>query len=140
MVICLQRSADLHMAQLMSLPLTVSCFNKIQIGFTFLVPAHPGGPGKRAVKRVCASFTTAGRQRPLVSSRTGLANKRESVQFGEKAAYMTEQKLNDVRPVTVDVCCMARATSTSPSMMTDRCLSKHTTQTAPYYSTPCNSD
>ena len=53
MVICLQRGADLHMAQLMPLPLTVSCFSEIQIGFTFLVPAHPGGPGKRAVKRVC---------------------------------------------------------------------------------------
>jgi len=43
----------LHMAQLMPLPLTVSCFSKIEIGFTFLVPAHPGSPGKRAVKRVC---------------------------------------------------------------------------------------
>ena len=32
---------------------THSCFSKIQIGFTFLVPAHPGSPGKRAVKRVC---------------------------------------------------------------------------------------
>ena len=53
MVICLERDADLHMAQLMPLPLTVSCFSKIQIGFTFLVPAHPGSPGKRAVKRVC---------------------------------------------------------------------------------------
>ena len=53
MVICLERGADLHMAQLMPLPLTVSCFSKIQIGFTFLVPAHPGSPGKRAVKRVC---------------------------------------------------------------------------------------
>ena len=41
MVICLERGADcLHMAQLMPLPLTVSCFSKIQIGFTFLVPAH----------------------------------------------------------------------------------------------------
>jgi len=40
------------MAQLMPLPLTVSCFSKIQIGFTFLVPAHPGSPGQRAVKRV----------------------------------------------------------------------------------------
>jgi len=40
MVICLERRADLHTAQLMPLPLTVSCFNKIQIGFTFLVPAH----------------------------------------------------------------------------------------------------
>ena len=53
MVICLERGADLHMAQLMPLPLTVSCFSKIQIGFTFLVPAHLGSPGQRAVKRVC---------------------------------------------------------------------------------------
>jgi len=37
----------------MPLSLTVSCFSKIQIGFTFLVPAHLGSPGKRAVKRVC---------------------------------------------------------------------------------------
>ena len=41
-VICLERGANLHMAQLMLLPLTVSCFTIIQIGFTFLVPAHPG--------------------------------------------------------------------------------------------------
>jgi len=47
------RGADLLMARLMPLPLTVSCFSKIQIGFTFLVPAHPGSPGQRAVKRVC---------------------------------------------------------------------------------------
>ena len=53
MVICLERGADLHMAQLMPLPLTVSCFSKIQIGFTFLVLAHPGSLGKRAVERVC---------------------------------------------------------------------------------------
>jgi len=52
-VICLEQGADLHMAQLMLLPLTVSCFSKIQIGFTFLVPAHLGSPGQRAVKRVC---------------------------------------------------------------------------------------
>ena len=58
MVICLDRCADLHMAQLMPLPLTVSCFSKIQIGFTFLVPAHLGGPGKRAVKRVCVCVDT----------------------------------------------------------------------------------
>ena len=53
MVICLERNADLHMAQQMPLPLTVSCFSKIQIGFTFLVPAHLGSPGQRAIKRVC---------------------------------------------------------------------------------------
>ena len=47
------RNADLHMAQLMLLPLTVSCFSEIQIGIAFLVPAHPGSPGKRAIKRVC---------------------------------------------------------------------------------------
>jgi len=53
MVISLERDADLHTAQLMPLPLTVSCFSKIQIGFTFLVLALPGSPRKRAVKRVC---------------------------------------------------------------------------------------
>ena len=57
MVICLEQGADLHMAQLMPLPLTVSCFSKIQIGFTFLVPAHPGSPGQRAVKRVCVCLS-----------------------------------------------------------------------------------
>ena len=44
-VICLERGADLHMAQLMPLPLTVCCFSKIRIGFTSLVPAHVGSPG-----------------------------------------------------------------------------------------------
>ena len=53
MVICLERGADLHMFQLMPLPLTVSCFSKIQIGFAFLVPAHLGSPRKMAVKWVC---------------------------------------------------------------------------------------
>jgi len=57
-VICLERRADLRIAQLMPLPLTVSCFSKIQIGFTFLVPAHPGSPGKRAIKRVCVCVCT----------------------------------------------------------------------------------
>ena len=52
-VICLEQGADLHMVQLMPLPLTVSCFSKIQTGFAFLVPAHPGSSGQRAVKRVC---------------------------------------------------------------------------------------
>jgi len=53
MVICLERDADLHMAQPMPLPLTVSCFSKIRIGFTFLVSVHPGNPLKRSIKRVC---------------------------------------------------------------------------------------
>ena len=53
MVICLEQGADWHVAQLMPLPLTVSCFSEIQIGFAFLVPAHPGSTGQRDVKRVC---------------------------------------------------------------------------------------
>jgi len=52
-VICLERGEDLHMAQLMPLPLTVSCSSKIQIGFTYLVPANLGSPRQRAVKRLC---------------------------------------------------------------------------------------
>jgi len=45
-VVYLELGADLYMVLLMPLPLIVSCFSKIQIGFTFLVPAHPGSPGK----------------------------------------------------------------------------------------------
>jgi len=57
-VVCLERDADLHMSQLMPLPFTVSCFSEIQIGFTFLVPAYPGSPGKGPLNgcvRVCDS-------------------------------------------------------------------------------------
>ena len=59
MVIYLERDVGLHMTQLMPLPFTVSCFSKIQIGFTFLVPAHLGSPGKRAVKRVCVCVSAS---------------------------------------------------------------------------------
>ena len=61
-VICLELGADLHMAQLMPLSLPVSCFSKIQFGFAFLVPAHPGSPGKRAIKWVCVCV------RPVIQS------------------------------------------------------------------------
>jgi len=58
MVICLEQGADLHMAQLMPLPLTVSCFSKVQIGFTFLVPADLGSPGKEPLNGcVCVICT-----------------------------------------------------------------------------------
>ena len=50
-----ERGADLHMAQLMPQPLTVSCFSKIQICFTFLVLAHPRSPRQSAIKRVLLS-------------------------------------------------------------------------------------
>ena len=54
-VICVEQGADLHIAQLMPLPLTVS--GKIQIGFTFLVPTHLGSSGKRAINHVCVCVT-----------------------------------------------------------------------------------
>ena len=60
MVVCLDRGADLHMAQLMPLPLTVSCFSKIQNGFTFLVLARLGSPRQRAVRLVYVCVLTAG--------------------------------------------------------------------------------
>ena len=53
MVICLEQGADLHVAKLMPLPLTVSCFSKIQTGFTFLVTAHLSIPRQRAIKQLC---------------------------------------------------------------------------------------
>ena len=52
MVVCLEQGADLYIAQLMSQPLTVSSV-KYRLVFTFLVQAHLGSPGKRAVKSVC---------------------------------------------------------------------------------------
>jgi len=87
-VICLEQGADLHMTQLMPLPLTVSCFSKIQIGFTFLVPAHPGSHRKRAVKRVCVCLCPEAvknithfftRRQPQYHVSTGGANKEEEI-------------------------------------------------------------
>ena len=60
MVICLERGADLHMFQLMLLPLTVSCFSKIQIGFAFCYRLTwvvlEKGPLNGCVKRVCVAM------------------------------------------------------------------------------------
>ena len=66
MVICLEQGADLHMVQLIPLPLAFSCFSKIKIGFTFLVPVHPGSPGQRAVKWVCVRVRVRVRVRVCV--------------------------------------------------------------------------
>ena len=57
-VICLERGADLHTAQLMPLPLTVTCFSKMQTGFAFLVPAYLVSPRKRALNG-CVCVATA---------------------------------------------------------------------------------
>jgi len=78
------------MAQLMPLPLTVSCFSEIQIDFTFLAPAHPGSSGKRAVKWVCACVCVgAGSARRLTGS--------------EQGAVVTERQTVDELSVTVQV-------------------------------------
>jgi len=81
MVVCLERSGDLHMALLMALPLTVSCFSKIQIGFTFLVQAHPCSPGEMAIKRVYVCFN-------LQSRRCGV-----NVSFCSTLSYYTHSLL-----------------------------------------------
>ena len=97
-VICLERGAELHVAQLMPLPLTVSWFSKIQIRFTFLIPAHLGSPGKRAVKRVsvcsCLPAGTAG----IVCMYCCLCNCRASVCLSHPA----------------NACCFSRFAAVSP--------------------------
>jgi len=75
------------MAQLMPLPLTVSCFSKIQIGFTFLVPADPGSPGKRAVKRVCVCVGHVGTKYTLPRVRV-VDNGKEILSMNEVLSYM----------------------------------------------------
>jgi len=55
----------------MPLPLAVSCFSKIQIGFTSLVPAHLGSPGQRAIKRVWCSSSVTGALTLLVGRQEG---------------------------------------------------------------------
>jgi len=79
-VICMERDADLHTAQLMPLPLTVSCSSKIQIGFTFLVPAHLGSPGKKAVKRVCVSSSDTWTKSQHRATKVGVTHKMAWVQ------------------------------------------------------------
>jgi len=91
-VICLELGADLHVAQLMALPLTVSCFSKIQIGSTFLVPAHLGSPGKRAVKWMCVCVCV----RACVRARVCVMLQRLSISVGLmcSAAVHTRSILN----------------------------------------------
>ena len=87
MVVCLERGADLHMAQLMPLPLTVSCFSKIQIGFTFLVPAHPGSPGQSAVKRVCVCVCVCVRACVRACVRSCVRVRRVVTMYLERTSY-----------------------------------------------------
>ena len=99
------------LAQLMPLPLTVSCFSKIQIGFTFLIPAHPGSPGKRAVKRarvcvcvhVCIIF---GRfSFPIATMAPLLMELRPPADWNTVDPRTSARQLPPTRPSPARVCC-----------------------------------
>ena len=68
--ICLEQGADLHMAQLMPMPLTVSCFSKIQIGFAFWYRLTRVVPEKGAVKQGCVCVHTRWQTRTLLIQNT----------------------------------------------------------------------
>jgi len=89
MVICLEQGADLQMAQLMPLPLTVSCSSKIQIGFTFLVQADLGTPGKRPLNRcVCVCMKLTGHVAVLWCGReVQVTEEVENVSFDRYAGW-----------------------------------------------------
>ena len=115
MVICLERGADLHMALLMPLPLTVSCSSKIQIGFTVLVPADLGGPGKGPLNVcvcvcvcVCACIPI-GVVITVAGTRVNAAGSRYSTDTNESGASLaasgvTTCRIISGRPRTC-VCC-----------------------------------
>ena len=70
------------MFQLMPLPLTVSCFSKIKICFTFLVPAHQGSPGKRAIKTgVCVLLASSLRHKVVIEHREIFIQSQPYTQF-----------------------------------------------------------
>jgi len=81
------------MAQLMPLPLTVSCFSKIQIGFTFLVRAHPGSPSQKAVKRVCVCVCVC-----VCGARACVRVCVRAVESKKLQEYLTTEK---IKPMTV---------------------------------------
>ena len=55
MVICLERGADLHMAQLMPLPLTVSCFRLVLPFWYWLTWVVPDKVALNGCVCVCVS-------------------------------------------------------------------------------------
>ena len=80
----------------MPLPLTVSCFSKIQIGFIFLVPAHPGSPGQRAVKRVCVCVYSLNNVRIPSSTLSNLSNSSLAdcdAHLSQKTKFQCEQEI-----------------------------------------------
>jgi len=96
-VICLEQGADLHMVRLIPLPLTVSCSSKIQIGFTFLVPAHPGSPGQRVVKCVCVCVCV----KALIYQRMLQINNIPYLRFDPPADHVHVTELNTEKNLIV---------------------------------------
>ena len=93
----------MHLAQLMPLPLTVSCFSKIQIGFTFLVPACPGSPGRRAMKRVSGpgGWTNGHRPCPLRRASTTMTTRTSTTLTTSTTPQLP---LNQQHPPHLDRC------------------------------------
>ena len=116
--------SDLHMAQLMPLPLTVSCFSKIQIGFAFLVPAHPGCPGKRAVKRVCVWVIAFVLYRCLMKINPAEGSKRQA---GKRSNNKGKQVQTKIEPPNSRVLSL-----TSRRVVTSRQKQCQTPATQPY--------
>ena len=93
MVICLERGADLHTAQMMPLPFTVSCFSKIQTGVTFMVPSHPGSPGQRTVKWVCVCVVLLSKETLRINAFPVIS--KELTKLGRKFLYQICHILSD---------------------------------------------
>jgi len=107
-VICLERDADLHIAQLMPLPLTVSCFSKIQVGFTFLILAYPRSHGKRVVERVCVCVLSGGgavscsSQAAAAASSQRLQSRSSSLTTSSLRSSGSSRLLRGVRPLRTE--------------------------------------
>jgi len=94
MVIRLEWGANLHTAQLMPLPLTASCFSKIQMVLAFWYRLTRGSPGQKAVKRVYVYvciwiYTVSQKTSTFTSDRWG-GQICKIVKFSQ---YLTYQKL-----------------------------------------------
>jgi len=104
--------SDLHMAQLMPLPLTVSCSSKIRIGFTFLVPAYLGSPGKMAVKRVCVYVCVLFTNRQVFYKQTNTQRMAKCSRNFVQASRLVERNwawgINTVHYSTVQFLCCER--------------------------------
>ena len=85
---------------------SLSCFSKIQIGFTFLVPAHPGGPGKRAVKRVCVyGWRLTVDMKDCILTNVYLYEYTKQVQSEDVDTFLNKKKANN--SITID--CVAKS-------------------------------